>query len=58
VLEMNNIQKADASVTAYQKLLDIEFATRWEEIAKTKTSEQSKKQDQLFNFEDNQGRLL
>jgi len=55
---MNNIQKADASVTAYQRLLDIEFANRWEEIAKTKTAEQSKKQDQLFNFEDDQGRLL
>lgn len=58
VLEINNIQKADASVTAYQKLLDIEFANRWEEIAKTKTSEQSKKQDQLFNFGDDQDRLL
>jgi len=58
VLEMNNIQKADASMTAYQNLLDIEFANRREEIAKTKTSEQSKKQDQLFNSEDDQGRLL
>lgn len=36
---MNNIQKADDSITAYQKLLDTEFANRREEIVKTKTSE-------------------
>lgn len=58
VLEMNNIQKTDKSLTEYRKLLDTEFVNRWEEIAKTKTSEQSKKQDQLFNFEDDQGRLI
>jgi len=58
VLEMNNIQKTDDSLTAYQKLLDTEFASRWEEIAKTNTSKQAKKHDQLFNFEDDQGKLL
>ena len=55
---MNNVQKTDDSLTAYQKLLDTEFAGRWEEIAKTKASEQAKKQDQLFNFENDQGKLL
>jgi len=45
-------------LTSYQKLLDSEFASRWEEIAKTNTSKQAKKQDQLFNFEDDQGKLL
>jgi hypothetical protein len=58
VLAMNNIQKTDDSLTAYRKLLDTEFASRWEEIAKTKASEQAKKQDKLFNFEDDQGNLL
>jgi hypothetical protein len=58
VLAMNNIQKTDDSLTAYQKLLDIEFTSRWEEIAKTKASEKAKKQDQLFNFENAQGNLL
>jgi len=58
VLAMNNIQKTDDSLTAYQKLLDTEFTNRWEEIAKTKASEQAKKQDQLFNFENDQGNLL
>jgi hypothetical protein len=58
VLAMNNIQKTDDSLTAYQKLLDTEFASRWEEIAKTNTSKQAKKQDKLFNFEDDQGKLL
>jgi len=38
--------------------LDTEFINRWEEIAKTNTSKQAKKQDQLFNFEDDQGKLL
>jgi len=58
VLEMNNIQKTDKSLTEYRKLLDTEFINRWEEIAKTNTSKQAKKQDQLFNFEDDQGKLL
>jgi len=58
VLAMNNIQKTDDSLTAYQKLLDTEFASRWEEIAKTNTSKQAKKQDILLNFEDDQGNLL
>ncbi|MCG2720834.1 MAG: hypothetical protein L6290_02305 [Thermodesulfovibrionales bacterium] len=58
VLAMNNIQKTDDALTAYQKLLDTEFAGRWEEIAKTKASEQAKKQDQLFSSEDGQGKLL
>jgi len=55
---MNNVQKTDDSLTAYQKLLDTEFAGRWEEIAKTKASGQGKKQDQLFNSEDDQCNLL
>jgi len=58
VLDMNNIQKIDKSLTEYRKLLDTEFINRWEEIAKTNTSKQAKKQDKLFNFEDNQGKLL
>jgi len=58
VLEMNNIQKIDKSLTEYRKLLDTEFINRWEEIAKTNTSKQAKKQDKLFNFEDDQGKLL
>jgi hypothetical protein len=58
LLEMNNIQKTDKSLTEYRKLLDAEFINRWEEIAKTNTSKQAKKQDKLFNFEDDQGKLL
>jgi hypothetical protein len=45
LLEMNNIQKTDKSLTEYRKLLDTEFINRWEEIAKTNTSKQAKKQD-------------
>lgn len=58
VLEMNNIQKIDKSLTEYQEQLDAEFANRWEEIARAKTSMQPKKQDPLFDFDDKQGRLL
>lgn len=58
VLEMNNIHKIDKSLAEYRDLLDTQFANMWDEIAKTKTSTQSKKEDQLFNFENNQGRLI
>jgi len=58
VLEMNNIQKTDKSLTEYRKHLDAEFVNRWEEIARAKTSMQSKKQDQLYDFDDKQGRLI
>jgi len=58
VLEMNNIQKTDKSLTEYRKHLDAEFVNRWEEIAREKASMQSTKQDQLFDFDDKQGRLI
>ncbi len=58
VLEMNGIQKSDNSLTAYRKLLDTEFANRWEEIAKTKSVKKSKNQNRLFESEDDQGSLL
>lgn len=58
VLEMNNIQKTDKSLTEYRQLLDAEFVSRWEEIAQAKASVPAKKQAQLFNLETNQGRLI
>lgn len=58
VLEMNNIRKTDKSLTEYREQLDAEFVNRWEEIAREKVSMQSKKQDQLFDFDDKQGRLI
>lgn len=57
VLEINNIQKTDDAVTEYQKMLEAEFTSKWEEIAKTKTIH-SKQQNQLFESEDNQGKFL
>lgn len=57
VLEINNIKKSDDSVTDYQKMLDTEFASKWEEIAKTKSMD-LKQQNQLFESEDEQGKLL
>src|SRR4030067_1367849 len=58
VLEMNNIQKTDKSLTEYQKLLDAEFLNRWEEIAKTTSVKKSQSQNRLFKSEDNQVSLL
>jgi hypothetical protein len=58
VLEMNNIQKTDKSLTEYRKLLDTEFVNRWEEIAKTKSVKKSINQNRLFESEDDQGSLL
>ncbi len=58
VLEMNNIKKLDKSLTTYQEQLNAEFSNKWEEIAETKKTQQSKKQDKLFEFEDDQGKLL
>jgi len=58
VLEMNEIQKTDKSLTEYRKLLDVEFANRWEEIAKTKSAEKTQKQNRLFEPEDDQGKLI
>ncbi len=58
VLEMNKIKKLDKSITTYQEQLNAEFSSRWEEIAEIKKTKQSKKQDKLFEFEDDQGKLL
>ena len=58
VLEMNNIQKTDKSLTEYRKLLDAEFINRWEEIAKTTSVKKSQSQNRLFKSEDDQGSLL
>ncbi|GBE06553.1 hypothetical protein BMS3Abin10_02208 [bacterium BMS3Abin10] len=58
VLEMNKIKKLDKSLTTYQEQLNAEFSSRWEEIAEIKKTKQSKKQDKLFEFEDDQGKLL
>lgn len=58
VLEMNNIQKTDKSLTEYRKLLDTEFVNRWEEIAKTKSVKKSITRNRLFESEDDQGSLL
>ena len=58
VLEMNNIQKTDKSLTEYRKLLDTEFINRWEEIAKTTSVKKSQSQNRLFKSEDDQGSLL
>ncbi len=55
MLEINNIQKTDNAVTEYQKILETEFTSKWEEIAKTKPID-SKLQKQLFESEDDQGR--
>ena len=58
LLEMNNIQKTDKSLTEYRKLLDTEFINRWEEIAKTTSVKKSQSQNRLFKSEDDQGSLL
>lgn len=58
VLEMNNIQKTDKSLTEYREQLDAEFANRWEEIAKTKTAKKSITHNSLFEPEDDQGKLI
>ncbi len=58
VLEMNKIKKLDKSLATYQEQLDTEFSSRWEEIAEIKKTKQSKKQDKLFEFEDDHGKLL
>ena len=57
VLEINNIQKTDDAVTEYQKMLEAEFTSKWEEIAKIKAID-SKQKNPLFESEDDQGKLL
>ena len=58
IFEMNNITKSDKSLTAYRKLLDTEFANRWEEIAKSRNVKKSTTQNRLFESEDDQSSLL
>ncbi len=55
---MNNIEKLDDSVKTYQEQLDTEFAGKWEEIAKTMKSKNPEEQDKLFEFDDDQGKLI
>ena len=57
MLEINNIQKTDDAVTEYQKMLEAEFTSKWEEIAKIKAID-SKQKNPLFESEDDQGKLL
>lgn len=57
ILEINNIQKTDDSVNGYMKMLEAEFTSKWEEIAKTKAVG-PKSQNQLFKPEDDQGKLI
>lgn len=53
LLEMNEIQKVDDSVTAYRNVLDQEFSAKWAAIAKT-----GKKQQLDFGIEDDKQRRL
>ena len=56
LLEMKNIGKIDSSVSAYQELLNAEFQSKWDALAKRK---KSGKQEGLFDKADErQGKLM
>jgi hypothetical protein len=55
LLEMKNIEKFDSSVSAYKELLDKEFQSKWDALAKRKPG----KQEKLFDRDDkNQVKLM
>ena len=55
LLEMKNIGKIDSSVSAYKELLDKEFQSKWDSLAKRKPG----KQEKLFDRGDkNQVKLI
>lgn len=56
LLMMKNIKKIDSSVSSYQELLDAEFQSKWDALAKRK---KSGKQEGLFDKADErQGKLM
>jgi hypothetical protein len=59
ILEIKRIEKTDPSVIAYRELLETQFQTKWDEIAKAKTKKKSVKQETLFDKpDDKQGKLI
>ena len=55
LLEMKNIEKIDSSVSSYKELLDKEFQSKWDSLAKRKPG----KQEKLFDRGDkNQVKLI
>jgi hypothetical protein len=54
LIEIKSIAHVDDSVITYKKLLDAQFATKWETAAKTKSATQGK----LFGKDERQGNLL
>jgi hypothetical protein len=55
LVEMKTIEKIDSSVSSYKELLDKEFQSKWDVLARKKSG----KQEKLFEIgEDKQGKLI
>jgi hypothetical protein len=56
LLEMKNIEKIDSSVSSYRALLDKEFQSKWDALAKRKPGKQEKLK--LDKGDEKQGKLI
>lgn len=58
LLEMKNIEKIDSSVSAYKELLDKEFQSKWDALAKIKKSGKGKQKSLFDKTDEKQKKLI
>jgi hypothetical protein len=58
LLEMKNIEKIDSSVLAYKELLDKEFQSKWDALAKIKKSGKGKQKSLFDKTDEKQKKLI
>jgi hypothetical protein len=58
LLEMKNIKRIDSSVSAYRELLDKEFQSKWDALAKIKKSGKGKQKSLFDKTDEKQKKLI